>query len=484
MEKGAILKTRFAWIFLCTWCVLIFFLFPSAWALKVNADGQALVREASQAYATDMRDHPIVTNPQVKGYVKQLSRRLVPKGKRPPPGVNLTVTVIESKRPELYSYVDGHVVMTTGMLFAMDNEAQLAGVLAQEIAQVVEGYYISMYQEIKAAERRQRGKAAAGALLSSLLDVAVDYALEMQEVKEMDRLFSGERTYRETLKRMAAMSATRGAYYSIRDVIESIPAKDTTGQWIDPRQRFEAVADAQGMEYLALAGYDTAEATRGWENVLRINGILAREQEQALGALASQMRATQSMMELSMHRLRQSLGASGLVQTLSVAPASRAQFVSKLTQLEEVRAAAKLHGSKKARSEYMSLVRKVLLPRAEEALREERYEQAHRDYRVLYDKGERSAPIAYGMAKSKLGDFAFGASLAEKEEAERHYREAARLDTKYAMPYKGLGELYEDWERYEDAVKAYSKYLKLAPNDVDKKRIGRKIKVLKRKASR
>jgi tetratricopeptide (TPR) repeat protein len=132
----------------------------------------------------------------------------------------------------------------------------------------------------------------------------------------------------------------------------------------------------------------------------------------------------------------------------------------------------------------MSLLRKVLLPKAEQALQQERYEQAYSDYRVLYDKGERSAPIAYGMAKSKLGDFAFGASPAEKKEAERHYREAARLDTKYAMPYKGLGELYEDWERYGDAVKAYSKYLRLSPNAVDKRRIERKIKVLKRKASR
>lgn len=462
---------------------MLFFL-PSAWALKVNADGQALIREASRAYATDMRDRPIVTNPQVKAYVNQLARRLVPKGKRPPPGVNLNVTVIESNRPELYSYVDGHVVMTTGMLFAMDNEAQLAGVLAHEITQVVEGYYINMYQEIKAAEKRRRRKAAAGALLSSLLDVAVDYALDMQEVKETDRLFSGDRTYKETLKRMAALGAARGAYYSIKDVIESIPAKDKSGQWIDPRQRFEAVADAQGMEYLALAGYDTAEAARGWENVLRINNRLAREQEQALGAWASQMRATQSMMELSMHRLRQSLGASGLVQTLSDAPVSRARFVAKLTQLKEVRAAAKLHGSKKARLAYISLLRKVLLPRAEKALQEERYEQAYSDYRVLHDKGERSAPIAYGIAKSKLGDFAFGASPAEKREAERHYREAARLDTRYAMPYKGLGELYEDWERYEDAAQAYSNYLKLAPNASDKKRIERKIKVLKRKASR
>ncbi len=132
----------------------------------------------------------------------------------------------------------------------------------------------------------------------------------------------------------------------------------------------------------------------------------------------------------------------------------------------------------------MAFLKRTILPRAQKALEEENYERAYADYRALYYKGIRSAPIAYGLAKSKLGDFAFGASDREKREAEKRYREAARLDPNYAMPYKGLGELYEDWERYDEAAQAYGKYLKLAPKAKDRKRIERKIRVLKRKASR
>ena len=83
-----------------------------------------------------------------------------------------------------------------------------------------------------------------------------------------------------------------------------------------------------------------------------------------------------------------------------------------------------------------------------------------------------------------MGDFAFGASKAEKQEAEKRYREAARLDPRYALPYKGLGELYEDWERYGEAAQAYKKYVQLAPNATDRKRIERKITILQKKANR
>jgi tetratricopeptide (TPR) repeat protein len=464
--------------------VSILLVVPTALAFTINKDGEDLILQASQAYTSDMRNRPTVTEPQITGYVETIAHHLAPEGKNPPPGVTIHVTVLESPTPELYSYVDGHLIVTTGTLFAMENEAQVAGVMAHEVANLIEGYYIQMYQAIKAAERRQRWKAATSALFGAMLDVGVDYAVEVESVRQTEQLFSGEQTYGETLRRLAALDAAQSAYYSMKDVIASIPPKDETGNWVDPRLRFEPVADAQGMEYLALAGYDTAEAARGWEHIYRITNAIARDQEQALGPWASQVREMQSLMEINMRRLRQYLGASGLVQTLSDAPPSRASFVAKLTNLKEVKEAEKTHGCKKGEAEYKTFLTEVILPRANKALAEENYEHAYFCYHTLYDKGVRSAPIVYGTAKSKLGDFAFGASEAEKREAEKRYREAARLDPRYALPYKGLGELYEDWERYGAAAQAYKKYVQLAPNATDKKSIERKITILQKKASR
>ena len=453
-------------------------------ALELNDDGKILIQQASQAYATDMRNRPVVTDADMMQYIKKLALALVPKDKSPVPGTALNVTIIESPKPELYAYVDGNLIVTTGLIYAMDNEAQLAAALSPQVAQVIEGYYVQMYQEIKAAERKKRRKAIAGALLGSLMDVAVDYAVEVETIKQTDRLFSGEATYKDTMKKMAGVGAAHSAYYSIKDVISSIPPKDESGQWVDPRLRFEPVADAQGMVQLALAGYEISEASKSFENIHQINSRMAREQEQALGPWAAQMRDMQSLMELSLQRLRQTLGSNGLVQTLSDVPPSRAQYVAGLMNLKEVNEAIQGRTLKNGQTEFTAFLRKILLPKAEKALSEEKYDQAAANYRILYAKGFRSAPLIYGMAKSQLGDFAFGASDGEKQKAEELYQEAIKLDAGYAMPFRGLGELYEDWERYQEAVKAYEKYLRLQPKAKDRNKIENKIKILKRKVSR
>lgn len=455
---------------------------PAA-AIEVNKDGQALINEATQAYGKDMQSRPQVTDPEVVDYVNRVAKKLVPKQKKLPAGVRLRVTVIDAEEPELFSYTDGHIVITTGMIYAMHNEAQLAAVLAHEVAHVVEGYYIEMYQQIKAAERKQRRMAVAGALLSGLMDVAVDYAADYKGIEENEKLFRGEASYGETMKKMAAIEAARSGYYSMKDVVESVPPRDESGARIDPRQQFEPVADAQGMQYLALAGYDVNEAAKAWREVARLQNERLKEREQMLGPMAQQMSQMQGMLEINMQRMRQSLGGSGLVQTLGIVPQARAEFVSKLTGMQEVREAAAAHGSDQVAAPYRAFMQKTLLPKAEKALAEANYDKAKNDYHLLYNAGIRTAAVHYGMAKSSMGDFAFGASEAEKRQAEKLYREAIRQDATFAPAYKGLGELYEDWDRYAEGADAYRKYLKLAPKS-EQRAIKRKIKLLERKASR
>lgn len=460
------------------------FAVPAAWAMEVNEDGRTLILEAEQAYRSDMDNRALVTDRAITGYAEKIVKALVPPGKKPPAGVKLGVSVLDAPQPELYAYTNGEIVMTTGVLYAMENEAQLAGVLSREVANVVEGYYIGMYQQIKAAERSERNKAAAGALLGALFDVAVEYAVDMEGIRRDEAFMSGEATYGETMRKMAAVEAARSGYYGIKDVAENVPAKDADGNWVDPRLRFDAIADAQGMEYTALAGYDCRETAKGWSHLYRIKSDMLKQQEQAMGQMAAQLRDMQALMGISMKRMQASLGASGLVQTRSDVPAKRAEFVATLVKLQEVQEAQKQHKPAKKAESYRAFLNNSVVKTAQKAMEAEEYEKAHAAFKALWEKGIRTAQVAYGMARCKLGDFAFGASEADKEEAEKAYKEAARLDPKYALAYRGLGELYNDWDRYADAAKAYRTYIKLAPKAKDKGRIERKIKLLERKASR
>ncbi len=465
------------------WLAILALMSVPVQALEVNDDGRALITEASETYGKDLSERPIVSDPAVVGYVNAVAKKLLPKGKALPAGVTLSVTVIEAAEPELFSYADGHIVMTTSLLYAMKNEAQLATVLSHEVAHVAEGYYIDMHQRIKAAERKQRNMAIAGAMLSGLMDVAVDYAADYKGIEESEKLMQGEASYGETMKKMAAIEAARSGYYSMKDVVESIPPVDESGAKIDPRQQFEPVADAQGMQYLALAGYDASQAREGWAKVAHMQNEQAKAREQMLGPMAQQLSQMNTLMEMNMQRMRQSMGASGLVQTIGVVPHARAEFVSKLTGMKEVREATAEHGSDKAAAPYQAFMKKTLLPKAEAALSDGRYEEARRHYALLHDAGIESAGISYGLAKSSMGDFAFGASEAEKRKAEKLYRDAIKRQKTYGPAYHGLGELYEDWERYPEAVDAYRSYLKYAPKS-EKGSIERKLKMLKRKAAR
>ncbi len=466
------------------WLLAMVLASPLMGSVVLNNDGQSLIQEAKQAYLSDMEGRPVVTDQKMKGYVETIVKKLIPSPKQPPSGVQLSTTILESPQPELFSYTDGHIIVTTGMLYAVDNEAQLAGVLAREVAFAVEGYYISMYQEIKAAERAERNKAAVGALFSGLLDVAVDYAAEYHTIEMDEAYLEGTATYGETMKKIALVGAAQSSYYTLKDVAESTPAKDDRGNWLDPRLRFDAVADAQGMEYTALAGYESSETAKGWANAYKVKSKIIQQQEAQMGMFASQLRETQALMKISMNRMRQSIGSSGLVQTRSDLPPNRSEFVAKLGNLKEVRDAQKGRKLTKGEKSYQTFLQQALLPMAEKAMMDEQYEKAHGSYKALWEKGVRTAPVAYGIAKCKLGDFAFGASESEKESAEAAYMDAIKLDKTYALTYKGLAELYNDWDRYKDAVDAYRKYLKYAPKAKDRSRIERKIKSLEKKAAR
>ena len=164
---------------------------PCGWSLEINADGRALIQEAGQAYSSDMQDRPVIVDPLINQYLKEIVQRLALPDRKGPEGVIIGITAIDSPKPELYAYVNGQIVITNGMVFSMENEAQLAAVLSRQIAHLREGYYISLYQQIKAAERKERYKAAAGALFGALLDVAVDYAVEVEDINQTERYFDG-----------------------------------------------------------------------------------------------------------------------------------------------------------------------------------------------------------------------------------------------------------------------------------------------------
>jgi hypothetical protein len=157
--------------------------------------------------------------------------------------------------------------------------------------------------------------------------------------------------------------------------------------------------------------------------------------------MAEQLKQAQAMMRMVQRQMQKSLGQSGLIRTIADLPPSRPDLVAGYVGLKEVRASRKNGPGDKGAKAYQAFIRKVLLPRAERLMEDEMYQQAEADYRNLYRKGFRDAPVLYGVAKCSLGDFAFSATEGQKKEAEKLYMEATKKDWTFPAPCKALGEL-------------------------------------------
>lgn len=105
---------------------------------------------------------PLVEDPEVTQYIKSIVRRLA-KG-IPPQPFDFTSGVILHNSLNAFAVPGGHVFVFTGLLMNMDNESELAGVLAHEMAHVTQRHV---------ASRMERGKMLTiGSLLLAIAGLA------------------------------------------------------------------------------------------------------------------------------------------------------------------------------------------------------------------------------------------------------------------------------------------------------------------------
>lgn len=84
-------------------------------------------------------------NESVADYVDDLGQALVPYSDRS--DIDYTFRVVESDQVNAFATMGGYVYVTTGLLSAAENEAQLAGVLGHEIGHIVERHVVDQMEE-------------------------------------------------------------------------------------------------------------------------------------------------------------------------------------------------------------------------------------------------------------------------------------------------------------------------------------------------
>ncbi len=157
---------------------------------------------------------PLYDNERIQRYVNSVGRWVASHSERP--NLPWRFAVLDSKLPNAGAAPGGQIYITTGLLFRMRNEAELAGALAHEIAHVVQRHHVKAYQKQK---RGSAGVALGGAIIDAkvktgglggeLGKTAFKYAIG--EVRTMI-LLSLDRSEEEQADRMGMVLAARAGY--------------------------------------------------------------------------------------------------------------------------------------------------------------------------------------------------------------------------------------------------------------------------------
>jgi beta-barrel assembly-enhancing protease len=145
--------------------------------------------ETAQSVAMET---PLLFDPEVNTYVRNLCERLVRNAKNFPSSYKLLV--LDSAEINAFA-TPGYIAVNRGLLEAAGNEAQLAGVLGHEIGHSV-GRHVAkaltkQYQQRKAIENLQKQGGKVNSVLAGLLSVASPFsqlAFSRMEEAQADRL--------------------------------------------------------------------------------------------------------------------------------------------------------------------------------------------------------------------------------------------------------------------------------------------------------
>ena len=111
----------------------------------INNDGMAVVRLAADEYREIINNTPIVSDKALTTYLTRVANKLVPQGQTIPGNLRLSVTLLDKTMPKAYATADGHILLTSGALLALQNEAQLAAILSHEVVHLLDAHYPAIY---------------------------------------------------------------------------------------------------------------------------------------------------------------------------------------------------------------------------------------------------------------------------------------------------------------------------------------------------
>lgn len=204
---------------------------------------------------------PLVNDPNLQAYVNRVGRWIAAQTDRP--HLPWRFGVIDTPSINAFAAPGGFVLITRGLYEILDNEAQLAGVLAHEIAHIIQRHHITVMQKSAAisAGARLAQRDDRSFLVNNLIGTGAEIfarGLDKSAEHEADRI--------------GVVLATRAGYspYGLIEVLHKLAARGSSDESLallfkthpTPNERIGALGAALEPRVAALPGGKEPEIVR------------------------------------------------------------------------------------------------------------------------------------------------------------------------------------------------------------------------------
>ena len=386
----------------------------------------------------------VYSDPETNSCLEKLGLSLVPA--ETPENVKWRFRVVRDLEVNAFALPNGSVYVNSGLLSRMENEAQLAGVLAHEVAHVVNRHG---YLEYRSARKKM---------------VAIDIILTAARAAD----YAGV---------SPAITTAMGNLLPVI-VVETI---------FGYSRELEHEADAFAVNTLHRRGYDLREFARGFE-LLRNGPEVDLAKEPVFWAshpkLASRVRFVEdraAQLQPNATGLLVDANAYSLA-TVNVIRHNAALAILLGRPRTAVAIAQRLIAEEPNNAEnyvllgdaYRSLGARTAVPESEELTDQAKDATRKRMHKMTvaeYDKALFADPSGPAHWQGNL------------DRSEGAFRKALSMDPQNATAHRGLGFLFERNDARAEAIAQFEKYLELAPNANDARQIRMRLESLQKSFS-
>jgi predicted Zn-dependent protease len=154
---------------------------PVTQELTTSAEEQMLWRRAQEEQDTINRSGVLYQDAEIENYLNQIAKKLQPNSISP--DISFQIKVVKDPSLNAFAFPNGVIYINTGILARMDNEAQLAALLAHEMVHCTHRHSMRVLRSLK---DRTQTKTATAQNLAQLLGISGSIASISGYTRELE----------------------------------------------------------------------------------------------------------------------------------------------------------------------------------------------------------------------------------------------------------------------------------------------------------